>query len=156
MAAKLSNNAKMGIAATCLAVVAVGAYSIGRVFPPIGESAGTIAPAERYRSSQVGAEDITLGDNSVPLLMQTDTFELMVHDPNFRVLARDPNFAALAQHPQALVAMGQAPQAFAALAANPRAFQSLILQITKAPRLCVVTWNNYPAMLVRSCSERWA
>ena len=33
--------------------------------------------------------------------------------------------------------------------------RSLILQITSAPRLCVVTWNNYPAMPVRNCSERW-
>ena len=73
MAAKLSNNAKMGVAAACLAVVAVGAYSIGRVFPPNGESVGTIAPAERYQSAQVGAGDITIGDNSVPLLTTPTT-----------------------------------------------------------------------------------
>ena len=34
--------------------------------------------------------------------------------------------------------------------------RSLILQITSVPRPCVVTWNNYPAMPVRSCSGRWA
>ena len=25
-----------------------------------------------------------------------------------------------------------------------------------APQPCVVTWNNYPAMLEQICSERWA
>src|SRR5271165_5036122 len=38
----------------------------------------------------------------------------------------------------------------------PRGRRSLILQITSAPRLYVVTWNIYPAMPVRRCSERWA
>ena len=32
--------------------------------------------------------------------------------------------------------------------------RSLILQITSGPEPCTVTWNNYPAMPVRSCSER--
>src|SRR5271165_158233 len=39
-------------------------------------------------------------------------------------------------------------------ALSPRGHQSLILRITSAPPLCVVTWNNYQAMLVRTCSER--
>src|SRR5271157_3677011 len=34
-----------------------------------------------------------------------------------------------------------------------RGRRSLILQITSAPRLFVETWNNYPAMPVRDCSE---
>src|SRR5260221_1834089 len=41
-------------------------------------------------------------------------------------------------------------------ASLPRGCPSLILQIMQVPQRCVVTWNNYPAMLVRSCSERWA
>ena len=82
-----------------VAVVAVGAYGLGRVYPPLRRpSEGTIAPAERYVSSQVGAGDVTLGDTSIPPLMQTDAFEMMVKDPNFLALARDPNFAALAQN----------------------------------------------------------
>src|ERR1700722_14629780 len=36
-----------------------------------------------------------------------------------------------------------------------RGRRSLILRIARAPRLCVVTWNNYPAMMAQSCSERW-
>src|SRR6516162_1203910 len=31
----------------------------------------------------------------------------------------------------------------------------LILPITSAPRPCVVSWNNYLALPVRSCSEHW-
>src|SRR5262245_11468075 len=99
----LSSNAKLGVAATGLvAVLAIGAVAVGTLQPPFGgESAGTIAPAERYRAAQVTTSDVTLGDDSVPLLMQTDIFQLMVHDPSFRVLAADPGFAALAQNPQA-------------------------------------------------------
>jgi hypothetical protein len=41
-------------------------------------------------------------------------------------------------------------------ASLPRGCRSLILLITSASRPCVVSWNNYPAMPVRSCSERWA
>ena len=82
MSSKLSNNAKMGIALAALVAVAGGLYTAGRINPPSGETAGTIAPADRYHSSQVSSGDITLGDNAVPILMQTDAFELMVHDPS--------------------------------------------------------------------------
>jgi hypothetical protein len=103
-----------------VALLAVGAVTIGAILPPVGgQSAGTIAPVERYRSAQVTDSDVTLGDNAVPLLMQTDAFHLMVNDPSFQALARDPGFAALAQNPQALAAMAQDAQAFAALARDP-------------------------------------
>ena len=55
-----------------------------------GRAAGTVAPAQRYVNSQVSDKDVTLGDTSVPELMQTDAFEAMVKDPDFRKLARDP------------------------------------------------------------------
>jgi len=58
--------------------IAAGAYAIGRVYPPLGLSAGTIGPADRYVASQVGAGDVTLGDTAIPRLMQTDAFEVMV------------------------------------------------------------------------------
>ena len=41
-------------------------------------------------------------------------------------------------------------------ASSPRGCRSLILRITSAPLPCAATWNNYPAMPVRSCSERSA
>src|SRR6266481_7563434 len=40
-------------------------------------------------------------------------------------------------------------------ASSPRGCRSQILPITSASRPCVVSWNNYPAMPVRSCSEHW-
>ena len=127
MAIHLSNNAKLGIATTSvIALFAVGAVAVGTLLPPLGgESVGTIAPVERYRAAQVTDSDVTLGDDAVPLLMQTDAFHLMVNDPSFRALARDADFAALAQNPQALAAMVQDAQAFAALARDPQTFAAL-------------------------------
>jgi hypothetical protein len=113
---------------TSAAVVAVGlgAYGLGRVYPPMGPSAGTIAPAERYVSSQVGENDVTLGDTAVPELMQTDAFELFLHDPQFRALASSPGFQDLAGRPQLMAMLLSNPRQFADLAANPEAFDGLI------------------------------
>src|SRR6059058_344684 len=93
---RTSNNRKMILTTAAILAVGVGAYGLGRVYPPLGPSSGTIAPAERYVSSQVSEKDVTLGDTAVPELMQTDAFDLMVHDANFRALAASPGFAALA------------------------------------------------------------
>ena len=78
---------------TTAGVFAVGlaAYGLGRVYPPMGPSAGTVGAAPRYVSAQVSDKDVTLGDTSVPELMQTDAFEAMVHNPSFRALAHDAN-----------------------------------------------------------------
>src|SRR5688572_11690178 len=54
------NNSKMILATVGVAVIAAGAYGLGRVYPPLGETSGTIAPAERYRSSQVDASGVIL------------------------------------------------------------------------------------------------
>src|SRR4029078_12920969 len=104
MTNKLSNSRKMILSATGILAVGVAAYGLGRVYSPLGPSQGTGAPSQRYVSSQIGCEDVTLGDTSVAELMQTDAFEVMVHDPNFRALVRDPGFAALAQNPAAMAA----------------------------------------------------
>src|SRR3954470_24387866 len=98
----INNKSKMYLATAGVLAVGVGAYGLGRVYPPLGPSAGTVGAAQRYVSSQVGDSDVTLGDTSVPQLMQTDAFEMMVHDANFRALAHDPAFAVLAQNPAAL------------------------------------------------------
>src|SRR4029453_12425065 len=100
----------------------VGAYGLGRVYPPLGPSQGTVGPAERYVSAQVTEADVTLGDTAVPELMQTDAFELMVRDPSFRALAASEGFKALAGQPQVMAALMSNPQAFASLAANPKQF----------------------------------
>ena len=85
----------MILTTAAILAVGVGAYGLGRVYPPLGPSAGTIAPAERYVSSQVSESDVTLGDTSVPELMQTDAFELMVHDPKFPRARREPGVQSL-------------------------------------------------------------
>src|SRR5829696_2225276 len=112
MATAVSNNRKYLISVAGIAVIAVGAYGLGRVYPPLGPTAGTIAPASRYVSSQVGEGDVTLGDTSVAELMQTDAFELMVHDPELRALAASPGFKALSGQPQVMAALLSNPQAF--------------------------------------------
>ena len=92
---------------TGAAVVAVGlaAYGLGRIYPPLGPTEGTVAPAQRYVAPQVGEGDVTLGDTSIPQLIQTDAFEVMSKNPDFRALASDPGFAALAQNSQAMAAI---------------------------------------------------
>jgi len=100
MTGTTANNRKYLMSGAAFILVAAGAYGLGRVYPPLGPSAGTIAPSQRYQAPQVGEGDITLGDTSVPELMQTDAFELMVKDPNFRALAASPGFQALAGQPR--------------------------------------------------------
>src|SRR3954452_6547274 len=112
----------MILATSCVLALGVAAYGLGRIYPPIGPSEGTVAPAQRYVSAQVTDADVTLGDTAVPELMQTDAFELMVHDPSFRALAASPGFQALASQPQVMSALLSNPKAFSALAANPKAF----------------------------------
>ena len=114
-----SHNRKMILTTAGILAVGLGAYGLGRVYPPLGPSAGTIAPAQRYVNPQVGEKDVTLGDTAVPELMQTDAFELMVKDPSFRALAASPGFQALASRPQVMAALMASPQAFSALARNP-------------------------------------
>ena len=91
-----SSNRKYITTGAAVIAVAIAAYGLGRIYPPLGPTEGTIAPADRYVSSQVGEGDVTLGDTSIPKLMQTDAFEVMSKNPNFRTLASHPGFAALA------------------------------------------------------------
>ncbi len=120
------SNKKYITTGVAIIAVAVAAYGLGRIYPPLGPTEGTIAPSDRYVSSQVGEGDVTLGDTSIPKLMQTDAFEVMSKNPNFRTLASHPGFAALAANSQAMAAIAANPQAFTALAANPQAFQATL------------------------------
>src|SRR4051812_23036878 len=119
MATAISHKQKMYLTTAGVLAVGIAAYGLGRVYPPIGPSAGTLAPAQRYASAQVGEGDVTLGDTSVPELMQTDAFEMMVKDPSFRALASDPGFAKLAQNSQLLAALTTNASSFAQLAKTP-------------------------------------
>src|SRR3954451_23081499 len=130
-----SHNRKLILTSAAVIAVGLGAYGLGRVYPPLGPSAGTIAPAQRYVSSQLSDADVTLGDTAVPQLMQTDAFELFVHDPSFRALAASPGFKAIASSPQVMSALLSNPQAFTALAAHPDAFNSLVEAAQKASQM---------------------
>ena len=92
MANTITNQRKMYLTTAGVLAVGLAAYGLGRVYPPLGPTAGTIAPAERYVSSQVSEGDVTLGDTSVPELMQTDAFEMITKDPEF--CARSPQARA--------------------------------------------------------------
>src|SRR6266536_2408337 len=135
MATSVSNKNKMYLTTAGVLAFGVAAYGLGRVYPPLGPSAGTIAPAQRYVSSQVGEGDVTLGDTAVPELMQTDAFELMVHDANFRALAASPGFKAIANQPQVMAAIMSNPSAFAQLAANQRSFAGIAQAAQQAAAL---------------------
>ena len=78
MATSLSNKNRMYLTTAGVLAVGIAAYGLGRVFPPLGPSEGTVGPSQRYVSAQVGEGDVTLGDTSVPELMQTDAFQVMV------------------------------------------------------------------------------
>ena len=69
MASAVSTNRKMILTTAGVLVFGVAAYGLGRVYPPLGPTAGTVAPAERYVASQVAEGDVTLGDTSVAELM---------------------------------------------------------------------------------------
>ena len=122
MTTSISNNRKMILSGAAVLAFGVAAYGLGRIYPPLGPSEGTVGPAQRYVSAQVGEGDVTLGDTAVPELMQTDAFELMVHDANFRALAASPGFQALASQPQAHRGGDAQPAGLGALAKNRNAF----------------------------------
>ena len=73
----------------------IPAFVIGAVFggaiayfgltnPPGDALTGAVAPAERYRTEQPGADSIQLGDESIQDVMQSDAFARLVADDAFR------------------------------------------------------------------------
>jgi len=59
----------MYLTAAGILVFGVAAYGLGRVYPPLGPSQGTVAPAERYVSSQVGdaADVMPTDEHALPI-----------------------------------------------------------------------------------------
>ena len=97
MATRLStsNNRKMILTSAAVIAVGLGAYGLGRVYPPLGPSAApSLRPSATFRASSAVRRDARRHGGSQ--LMQTDAFELMVHDPSFRALAASPGFQAIA------------------------------------------------------------
>src|SRR5205823_4423907 len=64
----------IGAAVALAAAVVVGFVAVE--FPGSGkDTAGTVAPAQRYRAEQIKAEDVKLGDQAVTQMMQSEAFE---------------------------------------------------------------------------------
>ncbi|HEY8011300.1 MAG TPA: hypothetical protein VIE67_09915 [Rudaea sp.] len=93
---KTMKTSKM-LALSGLAVSIAAVVYFGLGYPPkIDQVAGTIAPAERYRAAAV--DSVELGDQSIPQLMQTDTFTRLVKDPQFRALVTNAQFNGLVKN----------------------------------------------------------
>jgi len=107
-------NRRFILIGSIVAATAIGAYGLGRVYPPRGPSAGTITAGDRYIQSQVDASAVTLGDTSVASLVQTDAFRILSKDANFQALAKDPSFAAAASNPALMQAIAADPKHAAA------------------------------------------
>ena len=83
-----------GLAASIAAVVYFG---LG--YPPKSDQvSGTIAPAQRYRAESIESTAVQTGDQSIPQLMQTDTFTRLVKDPQFRALVANADFNNLVKN----------------------------------------------------------
>src|SRR5262245_53073372 len=86
------------IAALVGGVAYYGANTGARNALDAAQTAGTIAPAERYRGESLTSEDVTLGDQDIQSLLQTDTFASLIEDPDFVSLMADGQFKALASN----------------------------------------------------------
>ena len=107
-----SHNRRMFLTSAAVIAVGLGAYGLGRVYPPrVRARARSLRRSAMFPARSANA-DVTLGDTAVPQLMQTDAFELLVHDPKFRALAASPGFQAIASQPQVMAALLANPQAF--------------------------------------------
>ncbi len=108
-----------------VAAVAVGAFVFD--IPPSEQVAGTITPAQRYRSTdQIQTKDVKLADQSVAQALQNDAVVKLIKDPNFQAIAKNSAAAAaFGASIQAFAAMAQQPAAFAAMSANSAAFAAL-------------------------------
>ena len=102
MAAAAFQNRKTILATAGIAIFGLGAYGLGRVYPPLGQTAGTVAPAQRYVSSQVGEGDVTLGDTAVPELLYIAVLPYRGMDAALEELGRPPGPPAKLAPPTAL------------------------------------------------------
>ena len=125
-------------AAVSAAVVAVGVGYFVFDIPPTDQVAGTITPAQRYRSTdQIQTKDVKLADQSVAQALQNDAVVKLIKDPNFQQIAKNSAqaaqfaagiqaYAAMAQQPAAMAAMAANSAAFAALASNAQVFSAVL------------------------------
>jgi len=63
--------------------IAVVAYVGVKYTVPGDDAAGTVAPADRYRGEQISGDDVTLDDETMAQVMQTDVYQMIVSDASF-------------------------------------------------------------------------
>ena len=85
-----SRKVLVGIAAA--AVLAIGYFAVNG-FPPVGPGAeGTVGAAKRYQSEQMNAGDVTVQDDGVQALLQSDDFRHVVADKETRAILTSREF----------------------------------------------------------------
>ena len=76
MANNDSRKRKLWMGSAALVVLAAGVVIGGRYLTSNPhQTAGTIVPADRYRAPQIAGKDVNLGNQTIPTMMQTDSFE---------------------------------------------------------------------------------
>src|SRR5436190_2175920 len=116
MATSLSNKNRMYMTTAGVLAVGIAAYGLGRVYPPLGPSAGTGAQAAALSA----------------MAMNQAGFSRLTSDPRlFAALSSHATgFAALADHPAAFAAMSNNAAQFARYANNFAAFKDAALKGT--------------------------
>ena len=77
-----TSNKSLPVVTGAIALVAV--IWFGSNLSTDEEITGTIAPAERYRAEQPGADDLQLGDQQIQAVLQSDEFDRFVADESFQ------------------------------------------------------------------------
>ena len=77
-----SSNTKMIVAFAVVIAVAAGVAIKYQV--PSDGAAGTVMPAERHRGEQISSDNVTLSDETVAQVMQTDVYQLIITDAAIR------------------------------------------------------------------------
>jgi hypothetical protein len=130
-----SRKVLVGIAAA--AVVAIGYFAVNG-FPPIGPgAAGTVGAAQRYQSEQMNAADVTVRNDGVQALLQSDDFRHVVSNKETREILTSREFqrAVSDASVQALLHQLASDRSFAdslRLAASDAAAQKLFADAARA------------------------
>lgn len=98
--AVMAMNAKViwGLAAAAVLVLAVVGYIAN---PSVNQGTeATIGTAQRYQAPQIDSRDVAVGDTSVQLLLQSETWAAIVKDETLLTLLQDANFRAKLQEPE--------------------------------------------------------
>ncbi|NIM18929.1 MAG: hypothetical protein GTO42_02740 [Candidatus Latescibacteria bacterium] len=86
------NRGRIWFLATAFVAIAVIAFFAGRTTsPPEERAAGTVTgveKAQKYRTEQMAAEDVTVGEEDIHALMQSREFQKLIEKEDFRLAVR--------------------------------------------------------------------